>query len=103
MTAVTVYSTTLLIWLVPGLGKNLVPVLVYVTAITVMCITAGIASLADRRVMIGAVLFLLSDSLIAIGKFKFHLPLDAYAVWATYYAGQYLIATGILEAARAVR
>jgi uncharacterized membrane protein YhhN len=40
---------------------------------------------------------MLSDSLLAIGKFNGPFPGRGYLVWATYYAAQYLITTGVLQ------
>jgi hypothetical protein len=45
---------------------------------------------------VGAVLFLISDSLLAIHKFKAPMPLRDYLVWSTYYLGQCGIALGYL-------
>ena len=42
-------------------------------------------------------LFLISDSILAINKFKSPLPLRGYLVWATYYLAQYGIAIGFLR------
>ena len=41
-------------------------------------------------------LFLISDSLIAAGRFKTALPLIAL-IWPAYYLGQYGIAIGFLQ------
>ncbi|MBK0394743.1 lysoplasmalogenase family protein [Ramlibacter algicola] len=49
---------------------------------------------ASRLVAVGAVLFMASDSLLAINRFALPLPLAQVWVLATYYAAQLLIATG---------
>ncbi len=49
-----------------------------------------------RFVLIGAILFIISDSLIAINKFAFLIPLSGLWVMATYIAAQYLIVEGVL-------
>jgi len=46
-------------------------------------------------------LFLISDSILAVNKFKTEVPLRDYLVWATYYAAQYAITTGFLVRKRA--
>lgn len=74
-----------------------IPAMIYLCAITLMCITASLMDLPKRAVVIGAMLFLLSDSLIAANKFKTPIPLSNYAIWFTYYVGQCLITLGFLR------
>ena len=95
--AIAVYSAAMVVWLWSGLGAMRVPALVYLCAITLMCIAATMADFARPSVMIGAILFLLSDSLIAATKFKTLIPYSNYAIWFTYYLGQYLIILGFLR------
>ena len=85
------------IWLAPGLGPLRIPVALYICVITGMVVSALYASV-PRTVPLGALLFLISDSILAIGKFKTAIPFGGFLVWGTYYAAQYLIATGILQA-----
>lgn len=88
-------------WFRPGLGKMLLPVAAYVTVIAVMGAMSILAPFAGGWVVLGAILFMLSDSLIAAEKFKDPLPyIDRYigqAIWVTYVVAQYLIAFGILQ------
>jgi len=94
---VLIYSLVLSNWLSPDLGTLAGPVMVYICAITVMALSAVLAGFAKPWVWIGAVLFLLSDSMIAAGKFKTPVPLSNYLVWVTYYLAQYGIAIGFLQ------
>ncbi len=48
-------------------------------------------------VFFGSVLFVLSDTLIAIDKFYVSIPNDGVFVMSTYIAAQYLIMRGILQ------
>lgn len=91
------YSAAMVMWLWSGLGAMRIPAMVYLGAITVMCMTATMADFARPSVMLGAILFLLSDSLIAATKFKNPIPFSNYAIWITYYLGQYLITLGFLR------
>ena len=91
------YSAAMVIWLWSGLGAMRIPAMVYLGAITVMCMTATMADFARPSVMLGAILFLLSDSLIAATRFKTPIPFSNYAIWLTYYLGQYLITLGFLR------
>jgi len=96
---ILLYSVTLSIWIVPSTGALAVPVILYVCALTIMVSSALVARLAQRWVGVGAVLFLVSDSLLAIHKFKQPVPLRDYLVWTTYYLGQCGIAFGFLASA----
>jgi uncharacterized membrane protein YhhN len=91
------YSAAMLVWLWPSLGSLAPPVALYLSAITVMGVTATLAGLQTRWIIVGALLFILSDSMIAIGKFKTPVPYGDHLVWGTYYAGQLLIAVGFLR------
>ncbi|HEX8185293.1 MAG TPA: lysoplasmalogenase [Blastocatellia bacterium] len=93
----TLYSAAMLAWLWPGLGRLGLPVTVYLCAITAMGVTATLAGFQTRRVITGALLFILSDSLIAIDKFKTPVEYGDYLIWGTYYLGQLLIVTGFLR------
>ncbi len=94
---VLVYSLLLSNWLSPDLGAQAIPVMVYICTITVMTVSAILAGFSKRFVWIGAMLFMLSDSMIAAGRFKTPVLLADYLVWATYYLGQYCIAIGFLR------
>ena len=87
-------------WLIPSLGNLMVPVAIYMFAITAMVVSAIIARFASPWVAVGAILFLISDSVLAINKFKMTLPYRDIVVWSTYYLGQYAIATGFLSQLR---
>jgi len=48
-------------------------------------------------VFVGSILFVLSDSMIAINKFLMVLPYEGILIMTTYIAAQYLIMRGILK------
>jgi uncharacterized membrane protein YhhN len=96
---VILYSLAFTIWLAPSLGPLTVPVVLYICAITAMVVSSIVAGLSPR-VVTGALLFLASDSLLAIARFKGSFTLRDYAVWGTYYLAQYCIATGVLRSSR---
>jgi uncharacterized membrane protein YhhN len=97
--AILIFSTALSTWIVPSVGALAVPVVLYICAITTMVCAAILARFSQRWVAMGAVLFLISDSLLAIHKFKTPVPLRDYLVWGTYYLGQCGIALGYLDSA----
>ncbi|MGL4488636.1 MAG: lysoplasmalogenase family protein [Rhizobiaceae bacterium] len=77
------------------------PIAVYAVVITTM----GLASLlyAPMLVVAGAVMFILSDSLIAYERFLLDTPVNHHpwispAVWITYYLAQVMITLGMLIA-----
>jgi uncharacterized membrane protein YhhN len=94
--AVVAASAALSAWIVPSVGGLAVPVILYICAVTAMVSTAILTQRESSWVPSGALLFLLSDSLLAINKFKNPVPLHAYLVWGTYYLAQCGIATGFL-------
>jgi sterol desaturase/sphingolipid hydroxylase (fatty acid hydroxylase superfamily)/uncharacterized membrane protein YhhN len=85
--------------LFPGLGPVLkVAVAAYVLVIGTMAAQAfgRAAVLGDpgsRAVALGAAVFMVSDSLLALNRFWHPLPLAPFWVLATYYMAQVLIAT----------
>lgn len=81
-----------------GLGDPVLKVAVaaYVTVIALMAAQAiGRATVqggaAARWVAVGACVFMVSDSLIAINKFVMPVPLSALWILSTYYVAQILI------------
>jgi uncharacterized membrane protein YhhN len=94
---VLIYSLIFSNWLSPSLGSHAKPVMLYVCAITAMAVTAILADFSKPWVSLGAILFLISDSIIAAHKFKTPIPLREYLVWPTYYMAQYGIAVGFLR------
>ena len=94
---VIAFSLVLTIWLWPGFGGLALPVVVYIIVITTMAVTSLAAGFKTPTIAVGALLFMISDSLIATGKFKQPIAYGAYLVWASYYIGQYCMAMGFLR------
>jgi uncharacterized membrane protein YhhN len=82
----------------PNLGALAIPVLLYIAAIVVM----AMLSLRVRaiEVPLGAVLFMVSDSLIALEKFLWQAAWVGPLVWITYALAQLMIARGLLSSTR---
>jgi uncharacterized membrane protein YhhN len=95
------FSVALTAWLWPGLGSLAVPVICYIAVLTAMAATAIGAGTRYFPVAWGALLFVLSDSLIGIGRFRSPVPLGEYLVWGTYYLAQGCLALGFLRGRRA--
>ncbi len=98
---VIAYSATLSAWIVPSVGDLSVPVVFYICALTAMVVSALLARFRWAWVAAGAILFMVSDSILAINRFKTPVPGHEYLIWSTYYLGQCAIALGYLESAAA--
>lgn len=91
------YVMVLLWILLPGAGAHRVPVAVYGLVIGVMAWQAlerwrALREAAPRAAAIGAVLFVISDSALAIDRFLAPFALAPLAVMGTYVPAQWLIA-----------
>lgn len=97
--AVIAYVVELMYVLWPHLGGMKIPVLVYGIVIgTMLCLAlwqyGKIRSDAAWLFIAGAILFVASDSLLAINKFKAAIPSGGLWIMGTYILAQYLIARG---------
>jgi uncharacterized membrane protein YhhN len=97
---ISVYVVCMLLLLVPAVGALLAPVLLYFVVISLMFLSAFLANTQTYALRIGAILFILSDSLLAINAFITSLPLQSVLVMSSYYAAQYFIATGCMALAK---
>ncbi len=99
------YSCLLLFFLLNNIpGDFKIPIIIYSVVITLMGIRASERKVNDKSyqlVLIGAILFILSDSLIALSKFVVNIPLSGFWVMSTYVTAQYLIVQGLLVSRRA--
>jgi uncharacterized membrane protein YhhN len=99
------YGLILLYILYDDLGEMKVPVTIYTTVILAMVAaainrTGKVNRTSYYMVLIGALLFLSSDSMLAIDKFSHSFPFGSPLIMFTYIAGQYLIVTGYLVGLR---
>ena len=101
------WGGSIFLWLQDGMGALRGPVGVYITVICVMMWRAvavpdrvSIRTLWRARLGVGALLFGLSDSLIAVSTFGTTLPGADVAILLTYWAGQYLIVAGLVAQLR---
>ncbi|WP_339720250.1 lysoplasmalogenase [uncultured Paraglaciecola sp.] len=95
-----VYMLAMAWLLIPKLGELQIPVMAYLFAIGAMGLLAFQSSLPMRWAVLGAVLFIISDSFIAINKFICVFPLASYCIMASYYAAQYMLVTGFLNSVK---
>lgn len=95
-----IYAIGLFLLLRTGLGDMLIPVLVYIVVILTMATTAflregTLSKTSYNFVCLGALLFLVSDSLLAINKFHETFPFANILIMLTYAFAQYFIVFGI--------
>ena len=82
-----------------NLGHLTIPVFMYMIIIFAMVASASFSGPLRPLALVGALLFTLSDSLIAYDKFVQHFASARTAIMATYYLGQLCIALGVMDAA----
>ena len=94
------FGALVYVWLWPGLGGRRVPVLVY---LVVIC-TMGWQALARWRTRrdpsgtlaaVGALLFIASDTALAVNRFGRPFAAAPLVVLTTYFAAQWCIARSI--------
>lgn len=83
--------------ILPASGNLMLPVSVYMLAVSLMAMTAIMSTEHHFFIVCGALFFVVSDSLIAINKFVTTLPYEAFAIMLTYYIAQYLLTIGIIR------
>lgn len=93
------YGAVFIYLLWPKLGELKLPVMIYALVLMLMGVFAllrwGKTNLLSYWiVLIGAILFILSDSLIALGKFYFEEPVNGFWIMLTYILAQFLIVLG---------
>jgi uncharacterized membrane protein YhhN len=100
--AILAYFFIMIDTLFPKLGALKIPVLVYAVVITTMLFFAFKGSLkwaipSNYYILIGAIVFVSSDSILAFNKFYSPITHASFFIMATYCMAQYLIVKGILK------
>lgn len=98
------YALVCTLLIVPEAGDMQMPVTAYMIAISLMAIAAGLRS--DPQfiwVAMGALVFMISDTLIAVNLFVTPFASSGVAVMTTYYLAQLLISTGIVRHSNSVQ
>ena len=78
-----------------SLGSLLLPVVVYALVLAAMAISAQLTEIGNPLAALGALCFVASDAMLAIGKFSGPFPGHEPLVWVTYYFAQLLIFLGV--------
>ncbi|HRZ31858.1 MAG TPA: lysoplasmalogenase [Flavobacterium sp.] len=99
---VLLYLFGLLSFLWEKLGGMKIPVIIYALVISTMLLVAIKGyftwnSKSGKLLLIGAVFFVLSDSILAINKFYVPIYLSSFWIMSTYITAQFLIVKGVLN------
>ena len=102
MIILIIYASVLFYLIKDGLGVMLIPVVIYMFVILTMVVTAflrkGCVSIKNYNwVFLGAILFLISDSLLSINMFYKPILFANILIMVTYSFAQYFIVLGILK------
>jgi uncharacterized membrane protein YhhN len=105
---VTVYYITLIVWLSPYLGEMKLPVRIYGIVISFMFMLAmHMLFIKNKRagqwIMTGALLFVMSDSVLAINKFYQPFELAGVLIMLTYGFAQLFIVEGAIKYIRGLK
>jgi uncharacterized membrane protein YhhN len=98
---VMIFGTGLVAYLYGDLAEMKLPVIIY--AIVILTMLSGAINRSEKvnqrsywLVLAGAVLFVISDSSIAVNKFSLPFESSGIVIMSTYIIAQYLIVTGYI-------
>lgn len=96
------YLIAMVTVLMPRLGELKIPVIVYAAVISTMLLFAFNGYLIWKKpaalyIFLGAVAFVISDSILAFNKFYAPIERSSFFIMLTYLVAQYLIVVGILK------
>lgn len=97
-----IYAIGLFYLLKNDLGALLIPVIFYIIIILFMVVTAflrqkKVSSKSFNLVFLGAILFVISDSVLALNKFYLPLKFSSIGIMSTYALAQFFIVIGLLK------
>lgn len=105
---VIIYGAALVAYLYDGLGEMRLPVIIYALVILTM-----LSGALDRKgrvnnksyylILAGAIIFVISDSTIAISKFSHQFKLSELVIMSSYIVAQYLIVRGYIYQFREIK
>lgn len=99
---IIIYLVSMLVFLFPTLGDLKFPVGIYAMTISIMLVIALKGAFNWKNsskyiVLLGAVFFVTSDSILAINKFHSPITLATFWIMLTYLIAQFCITYGILK------
>ena len=95
-------GTGLIVVLYPSLGALKIPVVVYALVLIIMVLNSVFrygrtSTVSFGLVFLGSILFMFSDSVLAINKFLKPVPVAGFWIMSTYVLAQFLIIHGLLK------
>ncbi len=98
-TGLALVNIAFFLWLRPSLDKDLkLPVAAYSAVIAIMGMAAFTTDLLSIFIPIGAGLFIASDVVLALERFKYPNAAAKQLNWILYAVGQILLAVGVVGA-----
>jgi alkenylglycerophosphocholine/alkenylglycerophosphoethanolamine hydrolase len=94
---VLAYSVLLAVWMVPAAKGLQVPVAIYLSCLLCMALCAARVEARPGPLWLGAMLFVVADSLIGLNKFVYPFDNAVLVIVCIYFTGQSLIALGLLR------
>ncbi len=99
---IAIYLIGMVSVLMPHLGELEIPVSIYASVISIMLLFAFNGFLVwekpgNQLVFLGALFFVISDSILAVNKFYAPIPKSSFFIMLTYLLAQYLIVVGALK------
>ncbi len=92
-----IYAIIMTKILIPKLGNLKIPVIIYISTLIIMGIGGINTKFSNPILIFGVILFIISDSLLAIQKFLNSFKGIDYFIWLTYYLAQLFIVFGALK------
>ncbi len=89
-----IYGLAIGYLITPNLGKMLIPVLIYLSLLIFLGISSVIGKDNNFLLIPGALLFMISDSIIGINSFLIKIPNSSFWIMLTYFQAQFLIVLG---------
>jgi alkenylglycerophosphocholine/alkenylglycerophosphoethanolamine hydrolase len=94
---VIAYSLLLAVWMVPAAKGLEIPVGIYLACLLGMALCAVRVETKPGALWLGAMLFVVADSLIGLNKFVYPFDHAVLVIVTCYFTGQSLIAFGLLR------
>lgn len=95
-----IYGAFMLIWIAGSLfqkGETILAIAVVAYIIVIMTMGWNSFRTGSRYAIIGAILFILSDSILATNRFMFDIPYSHQLIMLTYYGAQFFLMVSIIQ------
>jgi alkenylglycerophosphocholine hydrolase len=92
-----IYGIVFGYFLFPHVGARLIPVAIYFCLILLMAFSTILGKDNSPVLILGAFLFLLSDSVIAVNMYLSKVPNSSFWIMITYFSAQFLLTYGSMK------